>query len=108
MVRVEVVYCPVPGPSDQADVTTLTLDEGATVQDALRRSGVLQRHGLEVSTVDVGLWFKACTLEQALRDCDQIQIYRPLIVDPKEARRQRYRKRSATGQVVPVSGTPRR
>ena len=108
MVRVEVVYCPVPGPSDHADVTELTLDDGATVQDALCRSGVLQRHELELSTVDVGLWFKACTLEQVLRESDQIQIYRPLTVDPKEARRQRYRKRGAAGPAGPVSGPPRR
>lgn len=106
MVRVEVVYCPLPGPSDQADLTALTLDEGATVRDALSHSGVLQRHGLDESKVNVGLWFKTCTLEQVLRDRDQVQIYRPLTVDPKEARRQRYRKRSASGKAVSVSRTP--
>ena len=93
MVRVEVVYCPVPGPSEQVDLTALTLEEGATVQDALQHSGVLQRQGLDIATVDVGLWFKACALQQQLRDQDQVQVYRPLKVDPKEARRQRYRKR---------------
>jgi putative ubiquitin-RnfH superfamily antitoxin RatB of RatAB toxin-antitoxin module len=102
MVRVEVVYCPMPGPSDQVDLTTLELDDGATVQDALQRSGVLGRHGLDLGAVDVGVWFKACTLQQLLRDRDQVQLYRPLTVDPKEARRLRYRRRGKA-----VSGTPR-
>ena len=108
MVRVEVVYCPTPGPSDRVDLTALTLQEGATVQDALQRSGVLARHGLDLATVDVGVWFKACTLQQALRDQDQVQVYRPLTVDPKEARRQRYRKRGKPGTSAAVSGSPTR
>ena len=108
MVRVEVVHCPVPGPSDRFDLTTLELDEGATVQDALQRSGVLERHGLDLATVDVGVWFKTCTLQQALRDQDQVQVYRPLTVDPKEARRQRYRKRGKARTSAAVSGSPTR
>ena len=108
MVRVEVVHCPVAGPSDQVDLTTLELDEGATVQDALQHSGVLARHGLDLATVDVGVWFKACTLQQVLRDQDQVQVYRPLTVDPKEARRQRYRKRGKAGTSAAVSGSPTR
>lgn len=114
MVRVEVVYCPVPGPSEHVDLTALTLAEGATVQDALQHSGVLQRHGLDIAAVDVGLWFKACTLQQLLRDQDQVQVYRPLKVDPKEARRQRYRKRGPSDKsgklaaAAAVSGTPPR
>lgn len=92
MVRVEVVYCPSPG---QADLTPLALDEGSTVRVALQRSGVLARHGLDLETLDVGVWFKACGLDQPLRDGDQVQLYRPLTVDPKEARRLRYRRRGA-------------
>lgn len=90
--RVEVVYCPAPG---QADLTPLLLDEGSTVRVALQRSGVLARHGLQLGAVEVGVWFKACGLEHPLRDGDQVQLYRPLTVDPKEARRLRYRRRGA-------------
>lgn len=99
MVRVEVVYCPSPG---EIDLTPLSLDDGATVRDALRASGVLGRHGLDEASVDAGIWFKACTLDDALRERDQVQVYRPLVVDPKEARRQRYRKRE--GKAVGKSG----
>ncbi|GAB4118085.1 MAG: RnfH family protein [Rubrivivax sp.] len=94
------VYCPAPG---RVDLSPLDLPEGSTVADALRASGVLQRHGLSLETVDAGVWFRACGLDQALRERDQVQLYRPLTVDPKEARRQRYRgKRGA------VSGSPTR
>jgi putative ubiquitin-RnfH superfamily antitoxin RatB of RatAB toxin-antitoxin module len=100
MVRGEVVYCPQPG---QVDLSPLDLPEGSTVADALRASGVLQRHGLSLEAVDTGVWFRACGLEQPLREHDQVQLYRPLKVDPKEARRQRYRgKRSG------ASGSPTR
>ncbi len=91
MVRVEVVYCAAPG---QADLSTLWLEPGCTVRAALLRSGLLQRHGLDIDAVDAGVWFKACSLDQPLRDGDQVQLYRPLTVDPKEARRLRYRRRA--------------
>lgn len=94
MVRVEVVWCPAPG---QVDLSALELPEGSTVADAVRASGVLQRHGLVLEALDAGIWFRACALDAPLRDRDQVQLYRPLTVDPKEARRQRYRKRTATG-----------
>ena len=94
MVRVEVVWCPAPG---QADLSALELPEGSTVADAVRASGVLQRHGLALESIDAGIWFRACALDAPLRDRDQVQLYRPLTVDPKEARRQRYRKKASTG-----------
>lgn len=107
MVRVEVVYCPRPG---QIDLCTLELPDGATAGDALHASGLIERHGLDVANVDLGVWFKACGTEQPLRDRDQVQIYRPLSVDPKEARRQRYRKRGQTNEPAgdKLSGNPRR
>lgn len=89
MVRVEVVYCAAAG---QADLTALVLDDGATVGDALARSGVLQRHAIDAAAVDAGVWFKACGLDRPLRDGDQVQLYRPLAVDPKQARRLRGRQ----------------
>lgn len=90
MVRVEVVYGPVGGP---IDLTPLQLHEGSTVADALRASGVLERHALPMEGLSVGVWFKLAPLDAPLRDRDRVEIYRPLTVDPKEARRLRYRKR---------------
>jgi putative ubiquitin-RnfH superfamily antitoxin RatB of RatAB toxin-antitoxin module len=99
MVRVEVVYCPSPG---VIDLTPLELPDGSTVADAVRASGVLQRHALAPESVDAGIWFRACPPEAPLRERDRVEIYRPLTVDPKEARRLRYRRRT------PVSGSPPR
>lgn len=97
MVHVEVVYCPRPG---QIDLCTLELPDGATAGDALQASGLIGRHGLDAGTVDLGVWFKACSIDQPLRDRDQVQVYRPLSVDPKEARRLRYRKRGKARAAV--------
>ena len=88
VIRVEVVYCPAPG---QVDQSTLELPPSATVSDALAASGVLARHGNEAGELRVGVWCKARPLDTLLHDGDRVEIYRPLTVDPKEARRQRYK-----------------
>lgn len=90
MVHVEVVYCPATG---QVDLTPLQLPVGSTVADALRASGVLTRHGLAAEGLDAGVWFKPVPMDTVLRERDRVELYRPLTVDPKEARRLRYRKR---------------
>ena len=85
--RVEVVYCPRPGVTD---LVALTLPAGATAADALLASGLAQRHGLPVAGLQLGVWCRACAPGTPLRDRDRVEIYRPLTVDPKEARRLRY------------------
>ena len=89
LLAVEVVYCAAPG---QADHVRLLLDAGATVADAVQASGLLLRHALRAETLDVGIWSRVCGLDEVLRTGDRVEIYRPLQVDPKEARRLRYRK----------------
>ena len=87
--RVVVAYSPAPRQVDQVE---LTLAAGATVDDALRASGVLERHpGIDLGALKVGVWGKLRALSDPLRDGDRVELYRPLKVDPKEARRQRYR-----------------
>jgi uncharacterized protein len=86
---IEVVYCPRPG---VVDLVGLNLAAGATVADALGASGVLARHGLAADGVRVGVWCKVCDAATPLRDHDRIEVYRPLTVDPKEARRLRYKR----------------
>lgn len=86
--RVEVVYCPRPG---QCDCVPLMLAAGATVDDALRASGLCERYSLAPEEVVAGLWSRKAAGDTVLRDQDRVEIYRPLKVDPKEARRARYR-----------------
>jgi len=89
LLRIEVFYCPAPG---QLDHGRLLLAAGATLADALHQSGLLARHGLSVEGLRAGIWSREQPLQTLLRDRDRIELYRPLIVDPKEARRLRYRR----------------
>lgn len=97
--QVEVAYCASPG---VADVVLLQLPAGALLSDALGASGVLERHGLSAPDLRVGVWCKSRDLTTVLRDRDRVEIYRPLTVDPKEARRQRYKRDKAKKAVAPA------
>jgi putative ubiquitin-RnfH superfamily antitoxin RatB of RatAB toxin-antitoxin module len=89
LLRIEVAYVP---PGRPADVVQLELSPGATILHALRASGMLTRHaGIDLATQKVGVWGRVKPLGEPLRDQDRVEIYRPLTVDPKEARRLRYR-----------------
>jgi putative ubiquitin-RnfH superfamily antitoxin RatB of RatAB toxin-antitoxin module len=89
-VRVSVAYSP---QARIVDETALTLPAGATLADAIRASGVLVRHpDLDLAQAKVGIWGRVQAPETVLRERDRVEVYRPLQVDPKEARRLRYRK----------------
>ncbi len=87
--QVEVVYCPAPG---ETDLRTLVLAPGATLGDAVQASGLLLQHGLAFEALRLGVWGKPRSADTVLRERDRVEIYRPLTVDPKEARRQRYKQ----------------
>jgi putative ubiquitin-RnfH superfamily antitoxin RatB of RatAB toxin-antitoxin module len=84
--RVCVVYCP-PGTVWQREVE---LQEGATVRAALAASEVLAAFpALTLERIDVGVFNRPRALDAPLADGDRVEIYRPLEIDPKEARRRR-------------------
>lgn len=91
--QVEVVFSPAPR---QVQVVALALAAGSTVADALRASGLLERHALAPEALQVGVWGRLQRPGWPLRAGDRIEIYRPLTVDPKEARRQRYKRQRRT------------
>ncbi len=97
----------------------LQLPEGSTLADALAASGVLQRHPA-LAGLPVGIWGRKQELGTLLRDKDRVEIYRPLVCDPKEARRLRYRQKAlrdaerkqlkaaaASAAAAAVSGSPK-
>jgi uncharacterized protein len=93
---VTVAYSPRPG---EVDEIVLQVEEGATLGEALRRSGLLERHpAIDLSAHKVGIWGRAQPPETVLRERDRVEVYRPLTVDPKEARRVRYRKDKAAAR----------
>jgi putative ubiquitin-RnfH superfamily antitoxin RatB of RatAB toxin-antitoxin module len=86
-VRVGVVFSPRAGELDEVE---LLLNPGATVGDALAASGLQARHPeVDLSALAAGIWGALCERGDVLRDRDRVELYRPLRVDPKEARRQR-------------------
>ncbi|MBE7368289.1 RnfH family protein [Ramlibacter pallidus] len=90
MPRVTVLYSPAPR---EVLEWTLQLAEGASVRDAVLASGWPQVcAGQDVSGLELGVWGRRCALDQAVRDGDRVEVYRPLLVDPKVARRERFRK----------------
>jgi putative ubiquitin-RnfH superfamily antitoxin RatB of RatAB toxin-antitoxin module len=72
------------------DESVLEIADGATVQQALLASGRCALNDLQASAI--GVWGRAAGLGQRLRDLDRVEVYRPLIVDPKVARRERFQK----------------
>jgi len=84
---ISVAYSPRAG---EVDVCELTLPAGSCVADALRESGLTQRHpALDLAAVALGVWGSFVSADHLLRDRDRVEVYRPLQVDPKEARRRR-------------------
>ncbi len=87
---VEVVYAAAPHRIEQV---VLRLPAGATAREALRASGLVERlDGALLATLVLGLAGRPCSAATVLREHDRLELLRPLQVDPKEARRHRYRR----------------
>lgn len=85
-IPVEVVYA-LP---ERQTLLALQLPAGATVREAIERSGVLQLHPeIDLSRAAVGIHGRRSPLDARLREHDRVEIYRPLTADPKDARRRR-------------------
>ncbi len=92
-IRVTVLYSPGPRVVHE---WALSLQAGATVQEALEASGLRAAFPqADLSRAVVGVWGRKARPEQPLRNSDRVEIYRDLTVDPKLARRERFRKQGA-------------
>jgi len=86
MLKVEVVYAT----PDRQVRYMLELEEGATVGDAVARSGALAEFPeIDLTRNRVGIYGRLVTLGARLGDGDRVEILRLLVADPKEARRRR-------------------
>lgn len=78
---------------DKQYLQRVTLQEGATVEEAIRASGLLElRPDIDLSKNKVGIYSRPVKLADVVYDGDRVEIYRPLIADPKELRRKRAEK----------------
>lgn len=97
VIHVEVAYA-----LPQAQMLVpLTIHEGATLEEAVKLSGLLEKFPeIDLPSSKVGIWNKAAELTAVLREKDRVEIYRPLIADPKEVRR----KRAEEGKAMKKGG----
>jgi uncharacterized protein len=96
-INIEVVYAL----ADEQALLRQAVPPGSTVADAIRLSGMLQKYpGIDLSVNKLGIFGKLTKADAVVRDRDRIEIYRPLIADPKEVRR----KRAEEGKVMKKGG----
>jgi len=96
-IQVEVAYAQ----PDQQVIVAVRLSAGATVEDAIKQSGILRKFPeVDLTKNKVGIFSKIAKLDVVLRDKDRVEIYRPLIADPKEVRR----KRAEEGKAMKKGG----
>lgn len=96
-INIEVVYA-LP---DEQTLLRQSVPEGATVMEAVKLCGILEKYPeINLSTNKLGIFGKLTKADVVLRDKDRIEIYRPLIADPKEVRR----KRAEEGKVMKKGG----
>ena len=85
-INVEVIYAL----ANQQDIARVSLPKGSTATQAIEASGLLVKHPeIDLKKNKIGVFAKLAKADTVLRDRDRIEIYRPLIADPKEVRKQR-------------------
>ncbi|WP_186055067.1 RnfH family protein [Burkholderia gladioli] len=96
MLRVQVCYAL----SSRQTLLDVELPDSATVRDAIEASGIVGLHpDIDISVAKTGVFGKLAPLDAPLHEGDRVEIYRPLIVDPKAARQRRVDKTRREGSV---------
>ena len=105
LLRVVLVACAAPRQTQQ---WSLTLPQGATVADALKAcgQGAALSDGCGEGRGRTGVWGRSAGPETVLQDLDRVELYRPLKVDPKVARRERFAKQGARSTGLFASKRP--
>jgi len=100
-IQIEVVY----GLAHKQKLMTITVPENSTVEQAIQLSGILTLFKeIDLSVNKVGIWNRIAKLSEILSDLDRIEIYRPLIADPKEVRKRRAEKAIEEGRADKTTG----
>ncbi|MBL4941690.1 MAG: RnfH family protein [Colwellia sp.] len=100
-IQIEVAY----GLAHKQKLLSLYVNLGTTVAQAITESGMLTLFPeINLSVNKVGIWNKAVKLSNILSNLDRIEIYRPLIADPKEVRKRRAEKAKREGRADKTTG----
>jgi len=95
-IDIEVVHLPA---AHQLMSSRLRVPAGTTAGEAVRASGLFVAWSADrLDGLRLGCWGRPCEASTVLRDRDRVELYRPLRVDPKEARRQRHRRDAVRGK----------
>jgi len=99
--QIEVVY----GTPKEQVILLVAVDIGCTVEEVIKISGVLTSFiEIDLTMNKVGIWNRTAKLTDVVKDLDRIEIYRPLIADPKEVRKRRADKAKEEGRADKVTG----
>lgn len=99
--NVEVVYAL---PKRQS-LLTVNVPVGSTARQAIERSGILSTYPeIDLSVNKIGVWSRTVKLDEILQAGDRVEIYRPLIADPKDMRKKRAEKAKEEGRADKVTG----
>ena len=94
-ISVEVAYAK----PDKQTIISLQVKPGTTLLEAIKLSGMLEQFPeIDLAQAKVGIFSKISPPETVLREKDRVEIYRPLIADPKESRRKRAEKKGVHEQ----------
>jgi hypothetical protein len=75
---------------DKQSLVSLEVEKGTTLKEAIEASGILDSfEQIDLTKDRVGIFSKFATLDTVLREKDRVEIYRPLIADPKKVRKER-------------------
>ena len=81
---------------DKQSLVSLEVEKGTTLKEAIEASGILDSfEQIDLTKDRVGIFSKFATLDTVLREKDRVEIYRPLIADPKQVRKERAAKGKA-------------
>ena len=100
-INVEVIYAI---PKEQITFT-VSVEQGATAQQAIEASGILAKYPeIELNKNKLGIYSRLIKLDTVLQDGERVEIYRPLIADPKEMRKRRAVKAKEEGRLHEKTG----
>lgn len=101
LISVELVY----GTPINQQLTSLNVEEGLTVEQVIKNSGILSMfEDIDLAVNKVGVWNHTVKLDYIVNDLDRIEIYRPLLADPKEVRKRRAEKAKEEGRADKITG----